>query len=82
MKCFYNFMIDGKQYGQKENLPEIIKKFLGSVTKIGGSQERCCSVLDSRSRDCGLEPHLKHCVVSLSKTIYTLQYWFTQENLS
>ena len=29
-------------------------------------------VLDSRSRGCGYEPHQRHCIVSLSKTLYPL----------
>ena len=29
-------------------------------------------VLDLGSRDCGFEPHWKHCIVSLSKTLYPL----------
>ena len=29
-------------------------------------------VLDSRSRGCGCEPHPRHCIVSLSKTLYPL----------
>ena len=29
-------------------------------------------VLDSRLRGCGFEPHQRHCVVSLSKTLYPL----------
>ena len=33
-----------------------------------GTQSLSGRVLVSRSRDCGLEPHLRHCVVSLSKT--------------
>ena len=27
-------------------------------------------VLDSRSKDCGFEPHQRHCFVSLSKTLF------------
>ena len=29
-------------------------------------------VLDLRSRGCRFEPHRRHCVVSLSKTVYPL----------
>ena len=29
-------------------------------------------VLDSRSKGCGFKPHLRHCVVSLTKTLYPL----------
>ena len=37
-----------------------------------GSQWLSSTVLDSRSRGCGFEPYLRHCVVSLSKTLYPL----------
>ena len=40
-------------------------------------------VLDSRLRDCGLEPHWHHCVVSLSKTrLSFLSTGATQEDPS
>ena len=40
-------------------------------------------VLDSRSRVYGLEPHRGHCVVSLSKTLYSLlNTGLTQEDPS
>ena len=31
-----------------------------------------CRVLVTRSRDCGFEPHWRHCFVSLSKALYPL----------
>ena len=34
-----------------------------------GAQWLSGKVLDSRLRDCGFEPHRRHCVVSLSKNI-------------
>ena len=34
-----------------------------------GAQWLSGRVLDSRPRDCGIKPHLRHCVVSLSKNI-------------
>ena len=40
-------------------------------------------VLDSRSRGCGNEPHLRHCIASLSKTLYLmLSTGATQEDPS
>ena len=38
-------------------------------------------VHDSRSRGCGLELHHRHCVVSLSKTLYPLLSTGTTEKL-
>ena len=40
-------------------------------------------VLDWRLRGCGFEPHQKHCVMSLSKTLYSqLSTGLTNEDLS
>ena len=40
-------------------------------------------MLDSRPRGLGFEPHLRHCVLSLSKNINTsFMYWFTKEDPS
>ena len=40
-------------------------------------------VLDSRSRGCEFEPYRRHCVVSVSKTLYPLlSAGSTQEGLS
>ena len=40
-------------------------------------------VLDMRLRGCGFEPHWRHCVVSLSNTLYPLPSTrSTQEDLS
>ena len=40
-------------------------------------------VLDSRSMGCGFEPHRKHCIVSLSSTLYPLlSTGLTQEDTS
>ena len=36
-------------------------------------------VFDSRSRGCGFEPHRRHCVVSLNKTLYPLLNRYNQE---
>ena len=43
--------------------------------KTNSEEERGASVirvLDSRTRGCGFEPHTRHWVVSLSKTLYPL----------
>ena len=37
-----------------------------------GGQWLSGRVLDLTSRGCGLEPHLRHCIVSLSKTLHPL----------
>ena len=39
------------------------------LTQLQSSRERSGSVLDSRPRGRGFEPHRRHCVVSLSKNI-------------
>ena len=49
------------------------------------TEERGLSVrvVDSRSRGCWFEPHRRHCIVSLSKTLYLLlSTGATQEGLS
>ena len=43
------------------------KLFLKEFVHVN-NRERSGSVLDSRPKGCGFEPHLRHCVVSLSKT--------------
>ena len=48
-----------------------------------GAQWLSGRVLDSRLRGCGLEPHRRHCVVSLSKThLFLLSTGSTQEDPS
>ena len=37
-----------------------------------GAQRLSGGVLDTRSRGCGFEPHSRHCIVSLGKTLYPL----------
>ena len=46
-------------------------------------EEHSGRVLESRSRGFGFEPHWRHCVVSLSKTLYPLlSTGSTQEDLT
>ena len=50
---------------------------------LGGGQLLSGRVLDLRSRDWGFEPHRRHCVVSLSKTLCPLlSTGLTQEDPS
>ena len=50
-------------HGALEGLWSVIVAFL---------EEHSGRVIDSRSRSCELEPLRRHCVVSLSKTLYPL----------
>ena len=58
------------------NLPQNIADKLSSISKviksdiIDGAQWLSGRVLDSRPRGRGFQPHRRHCVVSLSKSIY------------
>ena len=52
---------------------------LESIGKDGVIHESCGvgqwlsgGVLDPRLKGCGFEPHPRHCIVSLSKTLYPL----------
>ena len=46
--------------------------YLHNMLPSLGAQSCSGRVLDPRSRGCGFEPHLKHCVVFLSMTLYPL----------
>ena len=49
-----------------------IRNDLTYVSSLSGAQWISGRVLDSRLRGCWFEPHLRHCIVSLSKTLYPL----------
>ena len=46
-----------------------LSAFILCLIQVLGAQWLSGRVLDSRSRGCGFEPHRRHCVVSLSKSI-------------
>ena len=55
----------------------------GLLKTIYVVQWLCGRVLDSRSRVCRLEPHRRHCIVSLNKKVYPrLSTGSTQEDPS
>ena len=47
----------------------VIVHFIRSIHQSEGAQWLSCRVLDLRPKGRGLEPHWRHCVVSLSKNI-------------
>ena len=58
-------------------------KLLGKVLRLSGRMP------DLMFRDCLFEPQQRHCVVSLSETLFSAKYWFNpkkhsdmQKNLS
>ena len=46
---------------------KLINKYMN--TYLMGAQWLSGRVLDSRPKGCGIEPHRRHCIVSLSKNI-------------
>ena len=68
INMFWKIHQNEKRKGRCENVEtDIILYQTMGVQWLSGR------VLDSRLRDCGFELHQRHCIVSLSKTLYTLQ---------
>ena len=60
---------DSSFYAQLlEKTGEVLSQHPPSSSVHEGAQWLSGRVLDSRPRGCGLEPHRRHCIVSLSKT--------------